>query len=469
MESRFATISPGWTRHRRLGAYRCTEALGQESSPWLPDASTVLSRGAFLDDGKGAALPTTTSGHWARVDGPLRGVRVLDLTQVIMGPFATQVLADQGADVILVEAGGEEINRVMGAGRHPELSGSSLNLLRNKRSARLDLKSAEGQAAIRQLVPTCDVVVTTMRPRALAKLQVDYETFRQLQPRLIYCQAQGFGLGGERADEPAYDDIIQAATGICDVMERVHGSPALMPTILADKVCGLVIAQAVTAALFNRERTDEGQHVEVAMHQAMTAFMLVEHGDGAMLEPPEQIPGLPATGYKRVLSAERRPHPTKDGQVHLFPYLPEHYAMLFGEAGMPDADTDPRYADRRATILNSDSLYRDVRRIAPTRTTEDWLAYCRQAGIPAVRVASLQELVDDLPLASHPVAGDHRVTPVLANFARTPAGVRRPAPLVGEHTDEVLAEAADLLARGRARASGDSAVARRARQSRAVQ
>jgi crotonobetainyl-CoA:carnitine CoA-transferase CaiB-like acyl-CoA transferase len=382
---------------------------------------------------------------WSEPAGPLTGIRILDMTQVIMGPFATQVLADQGADVILIESGREEINRVMGAGRHPEFTGTTLNLLRNKRSARIDLKSEEGQRQIQLLARTCDVVITSMRPQALEKLRVDYKTLQALNPSLVYCQAQGFPLSSPRANEPAYDDIIQAATGVCDIMERVWGEPALVPTIFADKVCGVIIAQAVSAALFHRALTGEGQHIEIPMLQAMSAFMLVEHGDGAILQPPESRDGLSPSGYKRILSKERRPHITKDGQIHIFPYLPKHYALLFAEADMSNTDNDPRYADRRATLVNSDSLYRDVHKIAPMRTTDEWLEYCREAGIPATRVATLQDIVDDLPTDEHPSVGEYHVLPVLANFSRTPASVRRPAPSLGEQTDELLSEAAQLL------------------------
>jgi crotonobetainyl-CoA:carnitine CoA-transferase CaiB-like acyl-CoA transferase len=279
-----------------------------------------------------------------------------------------------------------------------------------------------------------------MRPQVLERLGLDYATIRGLRPDVVYCQAQGFPLGSERAGEPAYDDIVQAATGVSDVLSRVHGAPGLFPTIFADKVCGLVIAQAVTAALLHRERTGQGQHVEVAMVQAMTAFMLAEHGSGAIPEPPVTAPGRPAAGYPRILSPERRPHPTLDGLVHLFPYRPVHFAALFAAAGRPDAADDPRYADQRATIENADSLYRDVRAVCATRTTADWLEFCRAAGIPATRVASLQDLVDELPLAEHPVTGRYRVLPQLANFSATPGDVRRPAPLIGEHTAEVVAE-----------------------------
>lgn len=376
----------------------------------------------------------------ANAPGPLSGIRVLDLTRVFMGPLATQMLADQGADVIMIEAATGDTNRVMGPGPHDELSGVAMNLLRNKRSVVVDLKSEEGIGLVHRIAATCDVVVATMRPDALRRLRVDYATLRELKADLVYCQAQGFPLDSPRADEPAYDDIIQAACGVADMMQRVWGTSALIPTIFADKVCGLVIAQAVTAALLHRERTGEGQHVEVAMDEAITAFMLAEHGAGAIPEPPLAFPDTPAAGYPRVLSPERRPHPTKDGLVHLFPYLPKHYAAIFTEAGIPDADSDPRYATERDTLRNSDSLYRDIRSIAGQRTTAEWLEYCRTNGIPATRVNTLQDLVDPLPLADHPVAGRYRVIPPMARFSRTPMALRTPAPLIGEQTAEVAAE-----------------------------
>jgi crotonobetainyl-CoA:carnitine CoA-transferase CaiB-like acyl-CoA transferase len=390
---------------------------------------------------------STTAVHAA---GPLSGVRVLDLTRVIMGPFGTQVLADQGADVILVEHRDGDTSRVMGPGPHPELSGIALNLLRNKRSIVLDLKSPSGRETARRLAATCDVVISTIRPQALQRLTLDYESVVRLRPDIVYCQAQGFALDGPRANEPAYDDIIQAATGVADVMQRALGQTALLPTIYADKVCGLIIAQAVTAALLNRERTGRGEHIEVAMEEAITSFMLVEHGSGAISEPPASYDGTsPSAGYARVLSPERRPHATKDGLVHLFPYRPEHYRALFIEAGVSGAETDDRYVDQRAALRNSDTLYQDIRAIAPRRTTSEWLDYCRGAGIPATAVASLQDLVDALPLEEHPVVGKYRVIPPMARFRTArERTIRRAAPLVGADTAEVLDEMAALDARG---------------------
>jgi crotonobetainyl-CoA:carnitine CoA-transferase CaiB-like acyl-CoA transferase len=376
--------------------------------------------------------------------GPLAGIRVLDLTRVFMGPLATQILADQGADVIMVEAESGDTNRVMGPGPHEELSGVALNLLRNKRSIVVDLKSADGLAMVHRLAATCDVVVSTMRPEAIVRLGIDYATIAGIKPDIIYCQAQGFRLDSPAANDPAYDDIIQAACGVSDMMERVWNTPALLPTIFADKVCGLAIAQAVAAALFHHARTGEGQHIEVAMDETTTAFMLAEHGAGAISEPPVAFEGKPAAGYPRVLSAERRPHRTKDGQVHLFPYLPKHYAAIFAAVGITGVAGDPRLVDSRSTLKNSDSLYRDIRAIAVRRTTEEWLDYCRRAGIPATKVNTLQDLVDPLPLAEHPAVGRYRVIPPMARFGRTPASVRRAAPLIGENNADVEAELQQL-------------------------
>ena len=375
--------------------------------------------------------------------GPLAGVRVLDLSRVVMGPFATQILADQGADVVMIEAAAGDTNRVMGPGPVPQLSGIALNLLRNKRSVALDLKDAEQREVVRGLVAEADVVVATMLPGTLRRLGLDYDTVRQLNPDVVYCQAQGWALGSGDEDLPAYDDIIQAASGVGDMVARVSGEPALLPTILADKVCGLAIAQAVSAALFHLARTGEGQHVEVPMVQAMTAFMLVEHGAGAIPEPPtpqKTAQGeAPATGYPRVMTPERRPQQTADGWIQILPYHPGHFLKIFVDLGETQLLEDPRFSSLAEAIKHAHELYPLFRAMVPRRTTQEWLDFCRKESIPAVPMATLQDLVDELPLAEHPLAGAYRVTPAIANFSRTPVdGVRRHAPGIGEQTDEAL-------------------------------
>lgn len=371
--------------------------------------------------------------------GPLSGVRVLDLTRVVMGPFATQILADQGADVVMIEAAGGDTNRVMGPGPAAQFSGVALNVLRNKRSVCLDLKDA-GQAEVAaRLAAEADVVVATMLPGALRRLGLDYDAVRKLNPEVVYCQAQGWPLGSGNEDLPAYDDIIQAAVGVGDMVARVSGEPALLPTILADKVCGLAIAQAVTAALFHRARTGRGQHVEVPMVQAMTAFMLAEHGAGAIPEPPTPQGDLPATGYPRVMTPDRRPQQTADGWIQILPYHPSHFLKIFVSAGETQLLDDPRFSSLASAIKHAAELYPLMRDIVKRRTTQEWIDFCRESGIPAVPMATLQDMVDPLPLAEHPVAGRYRTLPPTANFALTPAAVRRPAPGIGEHTEQALA------------------------------
>ena len=350
-----------------------------------------------------------------------------------MGPYATQILADQGADVIMVESAEPDTNRYMGGGPHEHLSGVALNLLRNKRSIVLDLKSEEGNAAIRRIVPTCDVVVATMRPAALERLGLGYESLRAIKPDLIYCQAQGFPLVSTDRESPAYDDVIQAAAGVADITQRVYGEGYLLPTIFADKVSGVKMAQAITAALFQRERTGKGAHVEIAMTRATTSFLLVEHGSLGITEPPMGEPG-----YSRIMTPERRPHPTVDGMIHVLPYKPHHYDALFDAVDWPELRDRSRYATPGDALKNGHALYADVRRVIATRTTAHWLEFCRERSIPATNVGRLDDLIAELPVARHPVAGGYRVIDSGAYFDGESTELRRHAPLPGEHTDEVL-------------------------------
>jgi crotonobetainyl-CoA:carnitine CoA-transferase CaiB-like acyl-CoA transferase len=382
--------------------------------------------------------------------GALDGIRVLDLTSVVMGPFATQILGDLGADVITIESATGDTNRVMGPGPHRWLSGVSLNLLRNKRNVTLDLKIADGRDVLLRLAATCDVFVTNLRPGPLARLKLRYDDVCEVRPDVVYCQAQGFPADSGRADEPAYDDIIQSASGAADMTARSYGEPGLVPTIFADKVAGMTIAYSVLAALFHRERTGEGQRIEVPMVEAVQAFVLVEHGAGAVLRPP-----LGPAGYERVLTPERRPQRTLDGWIGVLPYSRESYDALFAAGGRDDLLGDPRYQHGRARIENSDFLYQQVRGILATRTTEEWLEFCRDHHIPATAVATLDDIVDAQPDASHPVAGTYKQVRPGARLSATPMTTRRPAPLPGQDNADVLRELgydddeiADLTTRG---------------------
>ena len=269
--------------------------------------------------------------------GLLDGVRVVDLTSIVMGPLATQILGDLGADVITVEDPRGTLSRVMTAGPEPGLSGVALNLLRNKRNVVLDLKTEAGREALLEVAATADVLVTNLRPGTLARLRLTYADVAPVRPDIVYCQAQGYPSDSGAADAPAYDDVIQAATGLPDAFRRFGGEPLFAPTLMADKVSGLTIAYAVLAALFHRQRTGEGQHVEVPMVDVMTAFMLVEHAGAATARPPQGPPG-----YQRILNPERRPQRTQDGWISVLPYTRKNFEDIFRAGGREDL------VDRRA-------------------------------------------------------------------------------------------------------------------------
>ena len=370
--------------------------------------------------------------------GPLDGVRVVDLTTVIMGPLATQILGDLGADVITVEDPRGTLSRVMTAGPHPQLSGIALNLLRNKRNVVLDLKTAEGRDALLAVVATAQVFVTNLRPGTLQRLGLSYEDIADVQPDIVYLQAQGYPSDSADADAPAYDDVIQAGTGLPDTFRRMEGEPQFVPTLIADKVCGLTIAYSVLAALLHRERTREGQRIEVPMVDVMTAFMLVEHAGAATARPPQGEPG-----YLRILSPNRRPQRTKDGWVSVLPYTRKNFEDIFRAGGRTDLVGDERIATARSRLAHIDSIYAEVASILTQRTTEGWLAFCKAADVPASAIPTLEELVDALPEDDHPVAGRYKVIPQPVRFSRsTGPVVRRPAALSGEHNAEVMGEIA---------------------------
>jgi crotonobetainyl-CoA:carnitine CoA-transferase CaiB-like acyl-CoA transferase len=384
-------------------------------------------------------METTGTGEQA-ASGALDGFRVLELSSVIMAPHATQVLGDLGADVIKVETGGGDLNRVMGGGPHRDLSGIALNVNRNKRAVSLNLKAAAGRAAFLRILDTCDVFVTNVRPGPLARLGLAYPDVAPARPRLIYCQAQGFRSGTAEEDRPAYDDIIQAATGLPRLSEVTVGKASFMPSIIADKVAGATIVQAVLAALLYRERTGKGQRIEVPMFDAVLAFTLVEHLSKAA------VPGEPA-GYNRIMTQTRGPHRTRDGYVALMPYTDAHWHRLFAAVGREELLDQPWYRDHATRLQNAEHVYAELAAIAAERTTGEWLELCDREGIPANPVPSLDEILADdslhrgmVSLADHPEVGKYRVIGPGMILDESPATVRRPAPLRSQHTAEVLAE-----------------------------
>lgn len=383
-------------------------------------------------------------------DGALSGLRVLDITSVIMGPFATQQLGDLGAEVIKIESGRGDTNRFMGGGPHPELSGIALNINRNKRSAGIDLKHPEGLEAMRRLLASCDVFVTNLRPGPLSRMGLDYESVAAEHPRLIYCQAQGFRSDGEERDRPAYDDIIQAAAGLPTLSQDTVGETSFLPSIIADKIAGQTIVTGVLAAIVHRERTGRGQRVEIPMFDAVMAFNLVEHLGRAA------TPGQPA-GYTRILSKWRGPHETLDGHIAMMPYTDAHWRRLFAAVGREELMDEPFMADHSRRLLEPDPVYGALAEIISQRSTDAWLELCEEHGIPANAVPTIDQILDDpalhrdmVTMADHPVAGSYRSIEPGMILSDTPASVRRPAPMRAEHTAELLAEVgydADEIAR----------------------
>ncbi len=383
-------------------------------------------------DGENAAAGVADPGT-SESGGPLAGVRVLDLTSVVMGPLATQILGDLGADVITAESRDGDINRTMSRGPARGLSGVSMNLLRNKRNVDIDIASPAGRDALLAIAASCDVFVTNLRPASLRRAGLDYDDVAAVRPDVVYCVANGFPADGPYADKPAFDDVIQAASGVHDLMGRAGLPPAFVPMLLADKVSGLVIAYAIIAALFHRERTGRGQRVEVPMIDAMRSFVLVEHGGAA-------ISASGPSGYPRILTPLRSAAATADGWIALQPHRDEHWNALVRAAGLDDLAGDQR--------LTSRSLWREpgfgyttLSRVLATKTTAEWLAFCADHGIPAAQAAGLDDIIATLPEAEHPLAGRYKQIPPPVRFSATPASVRRPAPQPGQHTREVLAEA----------------------------
>ena len=375
--------------------------------------------------------------------GALDGIRLIDLTTVLMGPMATRMLADHGADVVRIEPLTPQSTRHSPPSRSVGMNGFTLNLQRNKRSIALDLKHPDGAAAAAELIAGADVVVSNMRRSALERLGLDAATLRGRHPGLVHCVANGFGSGGPYADRAAYDDVIQASSGLVDLYERVDGTPRLVPSVIADKVCGMTIAQAVLAAVIHKLRTGEGQAIEVPMFETMVAFNLVEHHRGYAFEPP-----IGDIGYVRLLNPHRRPFQAADGWVCLLPYTDADWKHFFTFVDRPDLIEDPRFTDHGKRLENIEALYGFLGEVAGKHTVDEWLTFAEGVSIPASPVMSLGEMHDDpqivssdlMPIGEHPTEGAYRMVNDSVRFEASPTAIRRHAPFLGQHTREVLTE-----------------------------
>ena len=376
--------------------------------------------------------------------GPLAGVRILDLTSNIMGPYATSILGDMGADVIKIEAPEGDVMRNQGTGRTPAMGPVHLAVNRNKRSLVLDLRQERARAALLKLARTADVFVHSMRQAAMERLNLGYEQIRAVRPDIVYCGAGGFGSGGTYADKPAYDDLIQGLSGMCAINTVLAGEPRYTPTAIADKGVGLFIVHALLGALYHRERTGEGQYVEVPMLESLVSFLMVEHlGNRTFDFEHGQY------GYPRLLTSKRKPFRTKNGYVCVLPYTDRHWRDFAQLVGRPEWAEDPRFATLNARGDNFEASYALMTEALRERTSEEWLEAMDRVSIPAARVNQMEEVFKDPHLTAvgmftqveHPTEG--RVTQVKPpiDFAATPMQIRRQAPRLGEHSAEVLREA----------------------------
>lgn len=373
--------------------------------------------------------------------GPLEGFRVLDLTTILFGPFGTQTLGDWGAEVIKVEALGGDGWRYSGVFRTRGMSGQFMAANRNKRSLAVDLKHEDGKAVLRRLIPTVDALVTNVRPAALARLGFSYEVCRALNPRLVYAAATGFGQDGAWAARPAFDEIVQAASGLASAI-GTDDEPAFIPSLVGDKLCGLALTAAVSAALLRRERSGTGQMVEVPMLETVAAFNSIEMLGGHAFVPP-----VGPAGYKRV--KERRPMRTKDGWLTMLPYSGENWCVFFETVGHKECVEEFSVRDPVQRARNIDKIYDRMSEIALTRTTAEWEELLLRIDVPHAAFAKLSEISEQPHLKSvglfreleHPTEGTLRQARPPARFSETPAEIRRMAPRLGEHTREILQEA----------------------------
>ncbi|NYH78222.1 crotonobetainyl-CoA:carnitine CoA-transferase CaiB-like acyl-CoA transferase [Actinopolyspora biskrensis] len=386
---------------------------------------------------------TRPNGEKRNSSGPLAGVRVIDMSTVVMGPYAAQIFGDLGADVIRIESPRDSA-RLGTTHRTPGMTPLHLNVNRNKRSVELNLKAPEERERALGLIDEADLLITNMRAGALQRLGMDYENLAQRNPALVYAHAQGFRPDSERAELAAYDETVQAASGMIDLAQRAGdiGTPAVLPSILADKVTALTIAYSTMAALLHQRATGEGQRVEVPMADTLLSFNMIEHLQGNAFDPP-----MGPTGFPNSLNQGHRARPTKDGLVMIIPYTPQNFRDLFAAAGRPDLVEDPRVNGEFIDVReDGQDLAQLIESVTPELTSDEWIEVGTKHSIPVGPVLRLDDATEDpyvreghlLDVAEHPTEGSYRVVGIPVNFSRTPASVRRHAPLPGQDTAEVL-------------------------------
>ncbi|WP_075997119.1 CaiB/BaiF CoA transferase family protein [Salaquimonas pukyongi] len=375
--------------------------------------------------------------------GILSGYTVLDLSSVVLGPYASQFLGDLGAEVIKIESPEGDIMRHAGPMRSKGMGPIYLTINRNKRAVTLDLAKPEAKEILNRLIETADVFFHNIRASGIKRLGFDYDSVRAIRPDIVYVHAVGFGSGGQYEGRPAYDDLIQAVSGLAMMLPRQDGSsaPRYFPGLMADKTTALFAANALLAGLLHRERTGEGQFIEVPMMECMVAFNMVENLFGHAFVPP-----LGDTAYSRSVSPNRKPYATRDGYIAVMPYSDHNWQQFFTLGGMPELATDPRFATYPARTANIDELYSLSEKICAQKTTDEWMVLLTQANVPCARVHSLETVLEDRQIADtglaevrqHPSEGEYRAIHQPIRFSAAPCPIRREPPKQGADTEPVL-------------------------------
>jgi crotonobetainyl-CoA:carnitine CoA-transferase CaiB-like acyl-CoA transferase len=375
--------------------------------------------------------------------GPLAGIRVLDLTANLMGPYCTQILGDMGASVIKVESPEGDTTRYLSHGRKPGMSGMFVNLNRGKRSIVVDLKSSDGRKVVSRMAQQSDVFVHSMRFEAMKRLGFTYEDVKRLRADIIFANLYGYSRRGPYADWPAYDDTIQGISGLAMLQAEVVGEPRYVPTVVADKIAGLTAAYAIAMALFHHARSGEGQEIEIGMFETMVSFLMVEHIGGSLFDPP-----IAGPTYRRVVTPHRRPYKTADGYISVLIYNDKQWRRFVTIAGESIELRDVRFGTLESRAQHIDDCYAAIAKVMPTRRTHEWIEALQEAGIPAVPVKSLSEVMSDPHLeqtgffvAKQTKEGRLRFPGIPTLFSRTPGQIDEAGPLLGEHTVSIMQEA----------------------------
>lgn len=371
----------------------------------------------------------------------LQDIKVIDLTSVVMGPYCTLLLADMGADVIKVESEAGDSTRYLGPSRTEGMGSIFLHLNRNKRSVVLDLKSEEGKGKMISLIREADVFVHSLRNKSIERLGLSYKELSKENKKLIYCAMYGYSKHGSYSEHPAYDDIIQAASGVAATQGKMTGRPQYLSALVADKTAGLFGAYAIMAALYHRQRTGIGQEIEVPMFETLVAYNMIEHMYGQTFDPP-----LGDVYYSRAVSPYRKPYRTKDGYIAILIYNDKHWENFFEITKRYDLKNDSRFMDIHTRTKHIDFVYKTVESIIAEKTTKEWIKILEKADIPFTEVNSPADLLTNQHLVEtkffnkrkHPTEGQIIDLKFPVNFSETPANYRRHAPKLGEHNDEIF-------------------------------